>query len=195
MEQNEQNTEQNEPVICPWCHMEITWDPEFGPEEECPHCLNELKGYRSLPLGGAREHEDDLELDEDEYDTEPDMETAEDADFLDEDINSGDDEDDYEADLEESKAKDTYHEAVMQCLDTQLEVPECFRCQELMLLTGVQTVESSRFVPEIPISLGKPFLPSSFELQLFVCPSCFTTESMLSPDDRDRMTQVIKGKQ
>jgi hypothetical protein len=24
-------------VICPWCHTEIVWDPEIGPEEECPH--------------------------------------------------------------------------------------------------------------------------------------------------------------
>lgn len=185
--------EQNEPLLCPWCQMEITWDPEFGPEEECPHCLNELKGYRSLPLGGAREHEDDLELDEDDADPEEtDIETA-DVSLFDEDFDE--DADDYEADLAESKAKDTYHEAVMHCLDTQLEVPECFRCQELMLLAGVQTVDSNLFVHEIPVSLGQPFLPKSFELQLYICPSCFTTESMLSPDDRERMIQVIKGKQ
>jgi hypothetical protein len=191
MEQNEPNIEENQPIICPWCNMEITWDPEFGPEEECPHCFNELKGYRSLPLGGAREHEDDLELDDDQEDVEPEIETAE-ASLFDEDFDE--DADDYEADLEESKAKDTYHEAVMLCLDTQLEVPECFRCQELMLLTGVQTMDSNRFIPENPISLGQPFLAKSFELQLYVCPSCFTTESMLSPNDRERMIQVIKGK-
>jgi hypothetical protein len=183
--------EQNEQQICPWCSMEIIWDPEFGPEEECPHCLNELKGYRSLPLGVVMEHEDDLELDED--DVESDIEPV-DNDLLDEEIDN-DDPDGYEAMLEENKAKDTYHEGVMQCLDTQLEVPECFRCQELMLLAGVQTVDSSRFVPEIPVSLGQSFLPKSFKLQLYVCPSCFTTESMLSPDDRELMTQVIKGNQ
>jgi hypothetical protein len=175
--------EQNEQQICPWCQMEIIWDPEFGPEEECPHCLNELKGYRSLPLNAAIEHESDLddEIEDEDIESEEDIEEA--------------DTDDYEATLEEIKAKDIYHEGVMQCLDTQLEVPECFRCQELMLLAGVQTVDSNRFVPEIPVSLGQPFLPRSFKLQLYVCPSCFTTESMLSNDDRELMIKVIKGNQ
>jgi hypothetical protein len=164
--------------------MEIIWDPEFGPEEECPHCLNELKEYRSLPLGGAIEHESDLE-----FDLDPVIE----ADLGDsiEEV----DEDDYEALLEETKGKDKYHEGVMQCLDTQLEVPECFRCQELMLLAGVQTIDSNRFVPEIPASLGRSFLPKSFDLQLYVCPSCFTTESMLSQDNRDLMVKIIKENQ
>lgn len=39
-----------EPTICPWCDTEIVWDEEIGPEEECPHCNNELKGYRTLQL-------------------------------------------------------------------------------------------------------------------------------------------------
>jgi hypothetical protein len=180
---------QNEQQICPWCQMEIIWDPEFGPEEECPHCLNELKGYRSLPLGGAIEHESDLELDE--ADEESDLEPVSEADL----VEGIEDEDDYEALLEETKGKDKYHEGVMQCLDTQLEVPECFRCQELMLLAGVQTIDSNRFVPEIPASLGRSFLPKSFDLQLYVCPSCFTTESMLSPDNRDLMVKIIKENQ
>jgi hypothetical protein len=161
---------QNEQQICPWCQMEIIWDPEFGPEEECPHCLNELKEYRSLPL-----------------DVEPVIE-ADIGEVIEEE-----DEDDYEALLEETKGKDKYHEGVMQCLDTQIEVPECFRCQELMLLAGVQTIDSNRFVPEIPASLGRSFLPKSFNLQLYVCPSCFTTESMLSVDSRDLMVKIIKG--
>jgi hypothetical protein len=181
----------NEQQICPWCQMEIIWDPEFGPEEECPHCLNELKGYRSLPLNEAIEHETDLDMDDE--DTESDEEIAKAA-VMDKDFEE-DDTDDYEANLEEIKAKDIYHEGVMQCLDTQLEVPECFRCQELMLLAGVQTVDSSRFVPEIPVSLGQPFVPQSFKLQLYVCPSCFTTESMLSHEDRELMIKVIKGNQ
>jgi hypothetical protein len=176
-----------EQQICPWCQMEIIWDPEFGPEEECPHCLNELKGYRSLPLNTAIEHESDLDEDED---TDSDEILANDTE-LEESI----DEDDYEANLEENKAKDIYHEGVMKCLDTQLEVPECFRCQELMLLSGVQTIDSSRFVPEIPVSLGQSFLPLGFKLQLYVCPSCFSTESMLANEDREFMIKVIKENQ
>lgn len=37
--------------ICPWCQMEIVWDAELGPEQECPHCFNELKDYRTLTIG------------------------------------------------------------------------------------------------------------------------------------------------
>jgi hypothetical protein len=172
---------QNEQTVCPWCQMEIMWDPEIGPETECPHCYNELTGYRTIPLiAEADEEKADIEQEEDHSET---------------DEIEVDDVDDYEDMLEESKAKDIYHEGVMLCLDTQLEVPECFRCQELMLFAGVQTVDSAAFVPEIPVSLGQSFLPKRFQLQLYVCPSCFTTESMLSTDDRDRMVQIIKGKQ
>ncbi|OBA07918.1 hypothetical protein A9P44_00775 [Paenibacillus polymyxa] len=37
-----------EMTICPWCNMEIIWDEELGPEEECPYCHNDLKGYSDL---------------------------------------------------------------------------------------------------------------------------------------------------
>jgi|HigsolmetaAR203D_1030402.scaffolds.fasta_scaffold00157_43 hypothetical protein len=37
-----------ETQICPWCQMEIVWDEETGPEDECPYCLNELKDYRTV---------------------------------------------------------------------------------------------------------------------------------------------------
>jgi hypothetical protein len=182
----------NEQTVCPWCQMEIMWDPEIGPETECPHCYNELTGYRTIPLNAdADEEKADTEQDEDHMETE---EVRLNKTELSDDTEA-DDEDDYEDMLEESKAKDIYHEGVMLCLDTQLEVPECFRCQELMLFAGVQTIDSASFVPEIPVSLGQSFLPKRFELQLYVCPSCFTTESMLSTDDRDRMVQVIKGNQ
>jgi hypothetical protein len=39
--------------ICPWCDAEIVWDEEIGPEEHCPHCLNELGNYRSVAVAGA----------------------------------------------------------------------------------------------------------------------------------------------
>jgi hypothetical protein len=174
---------ENEQQVCPWCQMEIIWDPEIGPEEECPHCLNQLTGYRTLPLN-ADTGDDEEEADYADNDITPvDLNQTIDEDEV----------DDYEDLLEESKAKDTYHEGVMLCLDTQLEVPECFRCQELMLLAGVQRVDPTVFVPEIPVSLGQSFLPQHFELQLYVCPSCFATESMLSPDDRELMVKIITG--
>ncbi|EHS58292.1 hypothetical protein [Paenibacillus sp. Aloe-11] len=37
-----------EMTICPWCSMEIIWDEELGPEEECPYCHNDLKGYSDI---------------------------------------------------------------------------------------------------------------------------------------------------
>ncbi len=40
----------NEEIVCPWCQTEIVWDPEIGPEDECPHCFNELNDYRSIDL-------------------------------------------------------------------------------------------------------------------------------------------------
>lgn len=51
--------------ICPWCQMEIVWDEETGPEEECPYCLNELKDYRTVTVHLDDEEETDrLSLEE-----------------------------------------------------------------------------------------------------------------------------------
>jgi hypothetical protein len=181
---------QNEQQVCPWCQMEIIWDPEFGPENECPHCLNELGGYRTLPLTAeeADAEVSEVELDDDH---EADFKTVGlAADVLSDD--SDIDFDDYDESAE-TRLKDNYNDRVLACLDTQLEVPECFRCQELMLLAGTQKVESNQFIPQIPPALGRPFLPTPYELQLFVCPSCFNTEAMLSPEDRAKMVAIIKA--
>lgn len=50
-----------ETTICPWCHTEIVWDEELGPEEECPYCHNELKGYRTLNINIGDEENDEAE--------------------------------------------------------------------------------------------------------------------------------------
>ena len=55
-----------EPTVCPWCHTEIVWDEELGPEEECPYCHNELKGYRTLNINIGDEENNESE--EDIYD-------------------------------------------------------------------------------------------------------------------------------
>jgi hypothetical protein len=179
---------QNEQQICPWCQMEIIWDPEFGPESECPHCLNELGEYRTLPLIHKDKDQEIAVVDEVEDDQEDDEDNeGEQNELLD------DYDDDYNDDLK-LKYNDVYQEHVSQCLDTQAEAPECFRCQELMLLAGVQKVETAHFIPEIPEALEQPFLQAPFDLHVFVCPSCFKTETMLSPDDRTKMVQNIKGK-
>lgn len=67
-----------ETTVCPWCHTEIVWDEEFGPEETCPHCNNELSGYRTVTLGS-----DDLEEDEPETEDEPKSEEISDEDLWD----------------------------------------------------------------------------------------------------------------
>jgi hypothetical protein len=41
---------EHENQLCPWCQTEIVWDPEIGPEDTCPHCLNEVGDYRSISL-------------------------------------------------------------------------------------------------------------------------------------------------
>ena len=42
------------------------WDEELGPEQHCPHCGNELSGYRTLKLGVDDEDEaDEVEEEED----------------------------------------------------------------------------------------------------------------------------------
>lgn len=52
-----------ETTVCPWCQTEIVWDEELGPEEECPYCHNELKGYRTLNIDIGDEEQDEAEDD------------------------------------------------------------------------------------------------------------------------------------
>ena len=57
-----------EPTVCPWCQSEIVWDEEIGPEDTCPHCANELKGYRTLNIAlDDEETQDDPEEYEEDY--------------------------------------------------------------------------------------------------------------------------------
>ena len=56
----------NEEIVCPWCQTEIVWDPEIGPEDECPHCFNELNDYRSIDLK-VKQTGQPLRFDEQEY--------------------------------------------------------------------------------------------------------------------------------
>lgn len=56
-----------EPTVCPWCQSEIVWDEELGPEEHCPHCANELKGYRTLNIDLNDDEEYTEHSDEEAY--------------------------------------------------------------------------------------------------------------------------------
>ena len=51
-------------TVCPWCESDIIWDPEIGPEKFCPHCDNEISGYRTLEIDAQFAEEEEEESDE-----------------------------------------------------------------------------------------------------------------------------------
>ncbi|MEY9092165.1 hypothetical protein [Paenibacillus sp. RC84] len=156
-------------TVCPWCQTEIVWDPEIGPEEECPHCYNELSDYRSLRLG-ADEEDGDEPAEEAEPAAAPD-------DFLDWEEDAG--------------YTNEYAEAVQNVLDTQEEAPECSACRELMLHGGTQVTAGTGYSPVIPGSVGRAFLNPGYKLNVFVCPSCFKVETFLAEEDREKLLAVL----
>ncbi|MCR8644912.1 hypothetical protein NV379_19850 [Paenibacillus sp. N1-5-1-14] len=168
--------EEKEQTFCPWCQTEIVWDPEIGPEEECPHCFNELSEYRSLSIdvdGSDNEGEHD-----EEATTAPSNLPLSNEDLWD-DAPAGD---------------DAYRDMVNQCMDTQLEAPDCAACRELMLFAGTQNVKNKHFTPIVPQALGVPFLTGPFEYHVYVCPSCFRVEHLLSDHDRKTMIERLTAK-
>ncbi|MEW9699706.1 hypothetical protein [Paenibacillus sp. SI8] len=160
----------NEEVVCPWCQTEIVWDPEIGPEEECPHCFNELNDYRSIKLtvkqtGQPLRFKEDVEPDED-------LSTAWDG---------------------SDEPLDGYGEAIQRISDEQEEAPECSGCHEFMLLAGNEVMGDS-FTPHIPKLLGRAFVSGPLTMNVYVCPSCFKVEKFLSDTDRLLMVEQIKEK-
>lgn len=154
-------------LICPWCQTEIKWDPELGPEEMCPNCYNDLGEYRSISLK-VKQTGQPLRFDDAEEEEEPEDEET-DGDFYDDEL--------------EAEAQDAYEEGVHRLLDAQEEPPECPTCRSFMLLVGSQPA-SADFVPHIHAGLRGPALGSGFTQDVFVCPSCFKVETLLSGKDR-----------
>lgn len=153
-------------TICPWCQTEIVWDPEIGPEQVCPHCFNELGEYRSVTFTPEM-----LEDDED-FDDDPD----------------GQD----DLDWEEQEVRDVYQQRVNDCIDFQEEAPECSTCREFMLLAGDQVMEEGGFSPKVHKPIGRSVLAAPFKMNVYVCPSCFKVETVLSESDRQSMIEAIK---
>lgn len=175
-----------ETTVCPWCHTEIVWDEEFGPEENCPHCNNELSGYRTLTIGI-----DDIE-EEEEAVEEAKQEVIDDDDLwgdADKDsvvpINNTLNQfgDDY--DLKK------YEESVSAILAFQEEAPECTQCHELTILAGKQLVNS--FEPSAPATLGRPVLTAPFSIHVYVCPSCFHVQHSLAQEDRIQLVRNLSN--
>lgn len=177
-----------EPTVCPWCQSEIVWDEEIGPEETCPHCANELKGYRtlSIPLG-KDEDEDELDEDFDSSDQEeegripgsfwpPETESLSSLRTIDK---YGEDVDVY-----------AFEESVEKLLDEQEEAPECIHCREYMLLAGTQRVEEG-FAPVMPGLIKGALLKPPFDLKVYICPGCFQVHASLAEDDRLRLIRGL----
>ena len=171
-------------TVCPWCHTEIVWDEEFGPEENCPHCNNELSGYRTVTIG-SEDLEDELEVV-----NEPKQEVVNDDDLwgdVDKDsvvpiFNTLDQfGDDY--DLSQ------YENNTSTILAEQEEAPECTQCHELLLLAGKQQITS--FEPSSPTVLGGPVLTAPFSLNMYVCPSCFNVQHNLAQEDRIQLVRNL----
>lgn len=173
-----------ETTVCPWCHTEIVWDEEIGPEDTCPHCDNELKGYRTVSIGP-----DDLEL-EDEPEEEPE-----------DDSGLWDDEDREHVvpvyrTLDEYREKydlKRYEQRTSELLDQQTEAPECLQCHEYMLLSGVRAVEGSSFEPRLAEDGKLPVLEAPFMLNVYVCPSCFQVQHSLSETSRTAFVRNLSG--
>lgn len=155
--------------LCPWCQTEIVWDPEIGPEDTCPHCFNELGQYRSIKLN-LNPSAADLAEEEDDDDDDDEL-------------------DDY--DDEPFDTTDDYEEGVQRVMDTQEEAPECSACHSLMLLAGHETA-SAQFVPHVPSSLKHPILKPGHSTKVYVCPSCFKVEHVLSEEDRMGLIELLK---
>jgi hypothetical protein len=163
--------------VCPWCYTEIVWDEEIGPEKHCPHCENELSGYRTMQIGIDRD-EDDREEEWDE------KEEAQQEDSYNDDSNAGF----RQLNVSWLAAEET----IRQITDSQDEAPECPTCREFMLEAGKQSVTLQ---PTVHAATGKPVIQSPFETVTYICPSCFQTSTVLSPEARDQMLALLTPKE
>ncbi|NHN29283.1 hypothetical protein [Paenibacillus agricola] len=180
--------QQSHDLVCPWCHTEIVWDPEFGPEEACPHCFNELSDYRSLKLGVDSSDEDDDEEERKDV-NKADHNDKEKLLSIDEELED-DELDDY--DEEDRDGLDEYEEGVQRVLATQEDPPECTNCHSFMMFTGTQTAAPG-YVPVLPVMLDQPLLKVAYTTKVYVCPSCFKMDYILADEDRLAMVELLKN--
>lgn len=179
-----------EHVICPWCLTEIVWDEELGPEELCPHCGSELSNYRTVQLGlssdeqqddSEEEDEEEAHVQEDDWSDEDDFERTDHKRWLEqgEGYRSG------------NIARFGVESTVQRIIDDQEEAPECPACREYMIKAGIQTIGEQHFTPAIAPAVGGPVLTAPFQVEMYVCPACFHTSTLLSQRDRDLMIERL----
>lgn len=155
--------------ICPWCHTEIVWDEEIGAEELCPHCLNVLGDYRSVPIG-----DEGLEEFKEGTDGEPEHDEEEVFDDELEQLTAG---------LEEDLSGDLYqYEQKIKSLQSEQEdIEECLFCHEIMLHAGTIDLKRSGFKSEKAFAGA---FRGPIKAHVLMCPACFRAHWRLAPEHR-----------
>ncbi len=195
-------------TVCPWCHSEIVWDPELGPEEFCPHCGNELSGYRTLSVeldeeeeqeaayAASNDHAHNLAQQQTPVVERSNGLSSRAATLLDEaelfqqpNLSSLKTVESYG---DESFNMVDYEEQVEQLLDGQEEIPQCPHCQEYMLFSGTQQMGTDGFNPA-QTTAGASFLPTPYTVNVYVCPSCFHVHQSLDEASRLHMIDALSG--
>jgi hypothetical protein len=167
-------------TICPWCQSEILQEEGQEPDKICPVCDNEIDGYRTLKLNiGGNEEEDD----EDEDDEDEDSPTV----TIDEDMSW--DEDDTLNDSNEDLLQ--FEETVEQLLNEQELVLDCPICHENMVEAGEQLISANQFRPKVSDLLGEAVIDAPFTLTMYICPTCFTVQSVMADSDRDKFVRRL----
>jgi hypothetical protein len=172
-------------TICPWCQSEILQEEGQEPDKICPVCDNEIDGYRTLKLniGGSVEDEED----EDEEDEDEDEEKGSSIVTIDEDVSWDDDQ------LYNETSEDLlqFEETVEQLLNEQELVPECPICHENMLESGEQLISVNEFRPKVPDNLGEAIIEAPFSLTMYICPTCFSIQSVLADSAREQVVRRL----
>lgn len=158
-------------TVCPWCESDIIWDEEIGPEKYCPHCDNEISGYRTLEIDaqlGEEEEREHLGAGEDDWDDED------------------------EGTILRSTREIAANSAIQALLNEQYEMPECTNCREYMLEVGEQTIgEKEGFQAKVVDASGMPIVRSNMKVIWYVCPSCHRTDNYVSFEDRKQMLESL----
>jgi len=204
-------------IVCPWCQNEI-WPEEDETPEYCPVCENELGDYRTMEITLDMDP-DEAEAEADGRPGAAagatggtkapagaaggNMAAAGAAaerpaagiagGHRAETGKSGEISLPEDAELREIGGEDMllFRAAVDKWLETQREVPECPSCREYLMEGGTLQIGPEGFCPHTPPKAERPVLDASFDVTVYVCPSCFSVHFVLS--DKDRAAVIRKG--
>jgi hypothetical protein len=165
--------DEQQTAICPWCQTEIAWDEELGPEEQCPHCLNELSDYRSVNLTGPDDEEEYADGAEADSKSEPSASYA--AGVASEDLYT----------------MSAYEAAARHALDRQEVFADCVVCGVEMMHMGKLQAGNIVKQPDSLSEWKRPLLDGKLEMDAFVCPTCFRVETKLTDPARMQFVQQL----